>query len=620
MANTNNHYSSERNVQIIISLLKAHNVSIVVASPGTTNMCFVGSIQNDPYFKVYSSVDERSAAYMACGLAEQTGEPVVLSCTGATASRNYYPGLTEAFYKKLPIIAITSHQGTYKIGHLKDQNIDRRQLPLDLVRISVEAVVVKDKVDEHFCEIEVNKAILETRRHGGGPVHINLFTTYSQDFSVKQLPRVQVIRRYMDYDEHPSLPNGRIAIFCGSHTLFTEKQTKAIDKFCANHNAVVFCDHSSGYYGKYRVQFALALTQFYADTLLRRLRLLIHIGEVSGDTTTGGFIPNEVWRVSPDGEIRDLWGKLTSVFEMDEISFFNKYTHQNIVNDSYLKECLSFASKLNSQIEEVPFSNIWVAQNLSNDLPKESRIYLGILNSLRAWNYFETDKSISGSSNVGGFGIDGGLSTMIGSSLVSPTTIHYCFIGDLAFFYDVNIMTNAHIGPNVRILLLNNGRGVEMRNSHSPASVMGESGDLFFAAAGHFGNQSKKLVKDLAEERGFEYMAAKTKEEFKHLRSWFLSTELTDRPLLLEVFVDYKNEDIAYKTMAQLAQNRKNKLYYKAKDAIRKILSPRGVEFVKKNVLGGVKSDILKNIIEIKSPTEFNAIIIDFNTTVKMAA
>lgn len=106
----NNHYTTESNVQIIVSLLKAHGIHLAVASPGTTNMCLVGSLQNDPYFTVYSSVDERSAAYMACGLSEQTGESVVLSCTGATASRNYYPGLTEAYYKKLPVIAITSHQ------------------------------------------------------------------------------------------------------------------------------------------------------------------------------------------------------------------------------------------------------------------------------------------------------------------------------------------------------------------------------------------------------------------------------------------------------------------------------------------------------------------------------
>ena len=83
-------YSSERNVQIVISLLKSHGIKKVVTSPGMTNITFVASIQTDPFFELYSCVDERSAAYMACGMAAETGEPIVLSCTGATASRKGY--------------------------------------------------------------------------------------------------------------------------------------------------------------------------------------------------------------------------------------------------------------------------------------------------------------------------------------------------------------------------------------------------------------------------------------------------------------------------------------------------------------------------------------------------
>jgi 2-succinyl-5-enolpyruvyl-6-hydroxy-3-cyclohexene-1-carboxylate synthase len=119
-------YSVERNAQIIIALLKANNIRKVIASPGATNVTFVGSIQNDPYFEIYSCVDERSAAYMACGLCESTGEPVVLSCTGATSSREYLPALSEAFKKNLPILVITSSQPNCRIGHLTAQVTDRR--------------------------------------------------------------------------------------------------------------------------------------------------------------------------------------------------------------------------------------------------------------------------------------------------------------------------------------------------------------------------------------------------------------------------------------------------------------------------------------------------------------
>lgn len=152
----NKYYSSERNVQILLALLKRNGIKKVIVSPGGTNICFVGSIQNDPFFEIYSSVDERSAAYMACGLAAESGEPVVLSCTMSTASRNYYPGMTEAYYRKLPVLAITSHIGSNHIGNLRSQVIDRRIIPNDVAQMSVELPIPKDESEDFFVEMEVN--------------------------------------------------------------------------------------------------------------------------------------------------------------------------------------------------------------------------------------------------------------------------------------------------------------------------------------------------------------------------------------------------------------------------------------------------------------------------------
>ena len=127
-------YSSDQNVQMLITLLKSHNIKTVIASPGTGNMQFIGSIQQDSFFKVYSCVDERSAAYMACGIVSETNEPVVLSCTGATASRNYFPALTEAFYRKLPILVVTFGQKMCNNNNLIPQNINRTKQPVDTVK------------------------------------------------------------------------------------------------------------------------------------------------------------------------------------------------------------------------------------------------------------------------------------------------------------------------------------------------------------------------------------------------------------------------------------------------------------------------------------------------------
>lgn len=158
------YYTDERNVQILIALMKEHGIKRVVASPGSTNVTFVASIQQDSFFEIYSCVDERSAAYIACGMAAETCEPVALSCTGATASRNYFPALTEAFYRKLPILVITSTQEEAKIGHMIPQVLDRTQQPKDTVKMSAHLQAIKDDLDEWDVIVKANAAILELDR------------------------------------------------------------------------------------------------------------------------------------------------------------------------------------------------------------------------------------------------------------------------------------------------------------------------------------------------------------------------------------------------------------------------------------------------------------------------
>lgn len=549
----NHHYSTEKNVQIIISLLRQHGIKKVVASPGSTNMALVASLQNDPYFEMYSSVDERSSAYMACGLADQSGEPVVLTCTGATASRNYLPGLTEAYYRKLPILAITSAQAISKIGHLVPQVIDRSLLPNDVAKVSVTLPIVTNDDDIWDCEIKVNVAILELKRHGGGPAHINLPTTYQHCFDVHKLPSYRKIERVTTQSDFPKLPMGRIAVFIGSHSVWSETATHALEKFCESNNALVICDHTSGYHGKYHINYTLAGCQAMFDNKINRPDLLIHVGEVSGDYYGVKIGGKEVWRVSPDGEIRDLFRKMTHVFEMDETSFFTHYTGQDIdSNNEYFESCKLQEKQIRSLISDMPFSNIWLASQMAGKIPENSVIHFGILNSLRAWNFFDLPDSVTASSNVGGFGIDGALSTTVGASFTDKRRLFYCVLGDLAFFYDMNALGNRHVGGNLRILLVNNGTGTEFKQYGSVSLSFGEDFDKFVAASGHYGNQSRSLVKHFAQDLGFEYIAASGKEEFDSVYSRFLNPEVGGKSIVFEVFTQSSDETSALSAIMNL--------------------------------------------------------------------
>ena len=578
----NLHYTNERNVQIVIALLKAHGIHRVIASPGTTNMTFVVSIENDPWFQIWSSVDERSAAYLACGMAAETGEPVVISCTGATASRNYMPGLTEAYYRKLPVLAITSTRGNHQVGHLIDQQIDRRNIPNDIAMESVTIPMVKDKEDERFCEIEANKAILALKLNGGGPAHINLYTRYSQDFNVTEIPHVYAIFRHTVFDQKlPDIPqNGRIVIFVGAHANFSKRLTTAVDKFCATYDSVVLCDHTSGYRGKYEVHYQLVCGQQQWHSPLANADLCIHIGEVSGSPFN--VHAAHTWRVSPDGALRDPFGNLRRVFMMPEEEFFERYAKDNTCHTELLEAMTAEVEAVEEKLPELPFSNIWIAQQMHNKLPKGCELHLGILHSLRSWNFFKLPTGIQAKCNVGGFGIDGGVSTMMGASFAHLEKLFIGIFGDLAFFYDLNVIGNRHVGNNVRILLINNGKGNEFRNYNHPCYFLGEEADKYVAAAGHYGNMSRKLIKDYATDLGYEYLTAGNKNEFNAVIDRFLTPEITDRPMLLEVFTQTEDESKALEQILNIIPDQKLAIKNTIKQTAKNILGKKGYEIARK--------------------------------------
>ena len=544
------YYTDEKNAQIVIALLKAHGIRKVIANPGTTNIAFVGSVQNDPWFEVYSGVDERHSAYLACGMAAESGEPVVLSCTGATASRNYIPALTEAYYRKLPILALTSIHHMNSVSTLLPQMLDRTQQLKDMVRFSLQCPVPHTPAADRDCVSNVNKAILELFRNGGGPVHINLETDRISTFNTKELPPCRVIRRVSPFEgEWPEIKKGtKIVIWIGAHKPFADEEIAALEAFVRSHDAVVIVDHTSGYNGFGAVHASLLCSQAGAGDKYpgRKADLAIHIGEISGDYPVFGVAggADTIWRVSEDGEVRDLFNKLTQVFEMPESFFFEHYAAEEKGESEYLKTWLKADAEVRSQIPEVPFSNFWISNVLHDKLPANSEIHFGILNSLRSWNLHKLPEGVRSNSNVGGFGIDGCMSSMIGASLVNPDKIYYLAIGDLAFFYDLNSLGNRHIGKNIRILLVNNGCGAEFNLYSHYGSQFKEHTNDFIAAGRHNGNRSPELVKHYAQDLGFKYLSASSKEEFLKNLNEFTKPDIS-KPIVFECFTLPEDESSA---------------------------------------------------------------------------
>lgn len=306
---------------------------------------------------------------------------------------------------------------------------------------------------------------------------------------------------------------------------------------------------------------------------------MIHIGEISGAYIS--LDAEEVWRVSPDGAVRDPFKKLRYIFDMEEEFFFHAYDSLKSTagtDESYYNAWKEETVSVHSLIPELPFSNAWCAQHTVDKLPKRSILHLGILNSLRCWNYFPIDSTIRCYCNTGGFGIDGCMSSLIGASLVEPNKLFFGVVGDLACFYDLNSLGNRYVGPNIRIMVINNGIGAEFKNYSHIAAKFGDSANPFIAAAGHYGDQSRTLLKHFTEDLGFTYLSAENKEEFIENIDLFTDKNVANKPIIFEVFTDYHEESDALKAIQSIMVDRKSRV----KGIAKKVIGQKGIDFVKK--------------------------------------
>ena len=259
-----------------------------------------------------------------------------------------------------------------------------------------------------------------------------------------------------------------------------------------------------------------------------------------------------IWRVNQDGEVRDLVHKLSHIFAMPEKAFFDHYNDLVDERDGHSKlydDWQKADNRIREQIPDFPFSNLWIASKLHKHIPSGSVIHFGIFNSLRSWLHFPVGEGVESACNVGGFGIDGVVSTLIGASLANSQKVFYCVVGDLAFFYDLNALGNRHIGKNVRILLINNGCGAEFKLSSHYGSQFGAQTDDYIAAGHHFGDKSPDLVKHFATDLGFKYLVAHNKAEFTDNISTFINPN-NDRPIVFECFT---NSDAESEALEQLS-------------------------------------------------------------------
>ena len=332
-------YTDKKNILQLVALLEAHGITKVVLCPGSRNTPIVHTLSNHPNFTCYAVTDERSAGYFAIGLALNGGKPAAVCCTSGTALLNLHPAVAEAFYQNVPLVVISADRPAAWIGQMDGQTVPQPGVFQTLVKKSVNLPEIHTEEDEWYCNRLVNEALLETNHHGKGPVHINVPVSEPLfQFTVDALPEVRVITRYQglnvydrDYNELVDRMNKyqKRMIIIGQMNLiylYEKRYIKLLYKHFAWLTEHIGNQTVPGIPVKNFDAALYAMPEEKIDQMVPEL-LITYGGHVVSKRLKK-FLrqhpPKEHWHVSPEGEIVDLYGSLTTVIEMDPFEFLEK--------------------------------------------------------------------------------------------------------------------------------------------------------------------------------------------------------------------------------------------------------------------------------------------------------
>ena len=539
-------YSNLKSVLILIAMLKEMHVKNVVCSAGNSHNSILRSLEEDDFFKTYSIVDERSAAFFACGLSQQLQEPVAICCTSGTAASNYLSGVTEASRRKLQLVVITADKNPYYLGQGIDQMIDQPSIFKAVTRYSCTLPMIKNKQDEWYCNRILNEAFLEMSRHGCGPIHINVpieqgMSATGSYFTKKELPVVNVIERF-DFNKNKiallkkldALQDKKVLFLCGQAHNLSKRYKQLVETVFDKYNCVFATDKLSNLHCRGTLEITRASSAMEGTLASLRPDIVISIeGNTAIDfkfRLKSSYLSYEHWVVNEEGKVTDTFERLTTVIEASAeqlLAAMDEAVQEKRSSHEYFTLWKEQADKL--IIPDFAFSDMYTMQQFMRVIPKGSILNLGNSMTIRISHYFDLDSSIEVFCNRGVNGIDGCVSTFIGQSAVTDKK-SFLVVGDLTFFYDMNGLWNRYLGKNIRILLNNNGGAALFNYVYKDNDY--PSLDKNVAAA------HNATAKGWAQSLGMEYITAGNKEEFDVGLQKFVSD--SDKPIMFEVFTDKK--------------------------------------------------------------------------------
>ncbi|MCH8026029.1 MAG: 2-succinyl-5-enolpyruvyl-6-hydroxy-3-cyclohexene-1-carboxylic-acid synthase [Chloroflexi bacterium] len=161
-------------VGAFVSELARSGVRHVCLAPGSRSTPLAMLLLQEPGIRVWTHLDERSAAYFGLGMAKMLREPVALLCTSGTAAVNFAPAVVEAFYARVPLLVLTADRPPELRDAGANQTIDQLRLYGSHVKWSVEMPLPESSEQAlRYARTIADRAGATARDGPAGPVHIN---------------------------------------------------------------------------------------------------------------------------------------------------------------------------------------------------------------------------------------------------------------------------------------------------------------------------------------------------------------------------------------------------------------------------------------------------------------
>jgi 2-succinyl-5-enolpyruvyl-6-hydroxy-3-cyclohexene-1-carboxylate synthase len=476
-----------------VNILAKKGMNNAIISPGSRNAPLTIALVRHPNIFTKSISDERSAAFIALGMAQNLKAPVVICCTSGSAAYNYAPAVAEAFFQEIPLIILTADRPKEWIHQHDGQTIYQTDIFGKHVKKSFEIGADYEHSDSVWhIERTINEAVNLAKSYPQGPVHINIplrepfYPSDNEEIIFESNPRLieieavettlsktswhSMLNKFQEYD--------RILI-AGGQAEKNQELSEILQKLQEEFHVVCLGDTISNLGFK-----AISKHDIFLKPENENLKpeLLITFGKSFISKGLKTFLRKnkaiEHWHLQSGEYLIDTFQSLTKIIPLKPIDFFAKIyedldfekfrTGEEERDETFKNDWISQERKATIYIERFfdleilhqNFNEFFVIKKVMDSLPENSQLHLANSMSVRYANYIGVDAklNIEVFANRGTSGIDGCISTAVGQAM-STDKLVFLLVGDVAFFYDRNGLWNRYLPDNLRIVLLNNHGG-----------------------------------------------------------------------------------------------------------------------------------------------------------------